>query len=249
MRTTAATMGRIVAQLKHDPRTVALVLVIPPVLLTLVYYIFVDVPTPPGQPGMFDRIGPIMLVILPMLMMFIVTSVVMLRERMSGTMERIFTTPLTQLSLVVSYAVVFTFLAFFQPLILGVLLFPVFDVSIEGNWGLLLLVAFLCALFGIAFGLLASAFAENEFQAVQFMPIFVGPQLLLCGLFVAPENMLRVLEVVANWLPMTWAVDVAKETLTSADISSDSWVRLGGLVAVTVVALILASASMRRSTK
>ena len=81
------------------------------------------------------------------------------------------------------------------------------------------------------------------------MPIFVGPQLLLCGLFVAPENMLRVLEVVANWLPMTWAVDVAKETLTSADISSDSWVRLGGLVAVTVVALILASASMRRSTK
>ena len=161
MRTTAATMEWIVAQLKHDSRTVALVLVIPPVLLTLVYYIFVDVPTMPGQPGMFDRIAPIMLVILPMLMMFIVTSVVMLREGMSGTLERIFTTPLTQLSLVASYAVVFTILAFFQSLILGILLFPVFDVSIEGNWGLLLLVAFLCALFGIAFGLLASAFAEN----------------------------------------------------------------------------------------
>lgn len=174
MRTTAATMGRIVAQLKHDPRTVALVLVIPPLLLTLVYYIFVDVPTTPGHPGMFDRIGPIMLVILPMLMMFIVTSVVMRCERMSGTMERIFTTPLTQLSLVVSYAVVFTILAFFQSPILGILLIPVFDVSIEGNWGSLLLVAFLCALFGIAFGLLASAFAENEFQAVQFMPSLLG---------------------------------------------------------------------------
>ncbi|MDD7587001.1 MAG: ABC transporter permease [Corynebacterium glucuronolyticum] len=167
-------MGRIVAQLKHDPRTVALVLVIPPLLLTLVYYIFVDVPTPPGHPGMFDRIEPIMLVILPMLMMFIVTSVVMRRERMSGTMERIFTTPLTQLSLVVSYAVVFTILALFQSPILGILLIPVFDVSIEGNLGSLLLVAFLCALFGIAFGLLASAFAENEFQAVQFMPSLLG---------------------------------------------------------------------------
>lgn len=244
-----ATIARITAQLKADPRTVALILVLPALLLTLLYYIFVDVPVPPGQDPTFNTIGPIMLAVLPMLLMFIVTSVVMLRERTSGTLERILTTPLTRWNLIASYAAVFGGLAILQSLILAVLILGPMGVEIEGPWWGLILVALLDGLFGVAFGLLASAFARTEFQAVQFMPAFIGPQILLCGLFVPTENMPSVLEWFANILPMTWAVDVVQEILTATDLTSDSWLRVGLLVAATLVALMLAAKTMPRSTK
>lgn len=244
-----ATVARIVAQLRADPRTVALVLVVPALLLTLLYYAFRDVPVPPGGRAPFATVGPIMLAVLPMMLMFIVTSVVMLRERTSGTLERILTTPLSRWNLIASYALVFGVLAMLQAGILAALILGPMGVEIEGAWPMLLLVALLDALFGVAFGLMASAFASTEFQAVQFMPLFVGPQIMLCGLFVAPEQMPRALEVVAGWLPMTWAVDVVRELLTEAEVSDGSWWRLGGLALVIVAALALAAASMRRQTR
>lgn len=189
----------------------------------------------------FATIGPIMLAVLPMLLMFIVTSVVMLRERTSGTLERILTTPLSRWNLIASYAFVFGALA---ALILGPM-----GVELEGPWPMLLLVALLDALFGVASGLLASAFARTEFQAVQFMPLFIGPQIFLCGLLVTIDQMPGGLEAVAKWLPMTWAVDVVRDLLTNVDISDGSWWRLGALAGVIVVALALAAASMRRQTR
>lgn len=244
-----ATIRRIGTQLKHDPRTVGLILLVPAFLLILLYFVFKDAPSMPGQPPIFDRIGPTMLAILPMFLMFIVTSVVMLRERTSGTLERIFTTPLTQVGLVGAYAAVFSALAIIQSALLALLIFVVFDVTIAGHWVILVLIAVLCALIGLAFGLLASAFATNEFQAVQFMPVFVMPQVFLCGLFVPTEHMPRVLEVISAWMPMTWAVDVVNETLNSSTISSDSWIKMGGLLVAGLAALIVAALSMPRQTK
>ncbi len=244
-----ATVARIASQLRGDPRTIALVLVMPVVLLTLLYFVFVDVPTPPGVPSPFDTIGPIMLAVLPMMLMFIVTSVVMLRERTSGTLERILTTPLTRWNLVASYATVFGLLALVQASILGWLILGPMDAHVEGQWPALLLLAVLDALFGVAFGLLASAFARNEFQAVQFMPLFVGPQIILCGLFVAPEQMPDALGTFASWLPMTWAVDVVRDIIDHPELGDGSWLRLGGLAVAVVLALALASRSMPRKTR
>lgn len=243
-----ATIKRIGAQLRHDPRTVGLILIVPAFLLVILYFVFKDAPVLPGQAPLFDRVGPIMLAILPMFLMFIVTSVVMLRERTSGTLERIFTTPMTQAGLVAAYATVFSILAILQSLILALLIFVVFDVSIAGQPAILVLISALCALIGVAFGLMASAFARNEFQAVQFMPIFVVPQIFLCGLFVDVEHMPGVLEAIAKVMPMTWAVDVVKETLSLPDISSGSWIRLAGLLLAALAALVGAAASMPRKT-
>ena len=244
-----ATIRRILAQLKADPRTVALILVVPALLLTLLYFVFVDAPVSPGATSPFNTIGPIMLAVLPMLLMFIVTSVVMLRERTSGTLERILTTPLSRWNLIVSYGVVFGALAVVQSLILAALILGPMGVDLAGPWWGLIIVALLDGLFGVASGLLASAFAQTEFQAVQFMPLFIGPQIFLCGLLVPNEYMPDILAWIAHVLPMTWAVDVVRETLTSADLTSGSWVRIGLLAAVVVVALSLAAVTMRRSTK
>ncbi|WP_448851826.1 ABC transporter permease [Corynebacterium sp. 335C] len=244
-----ATVRRIAAQLRADPRTVALVLVVPALLLTLLYYVFSDVPVPPGRPSPFGAIGPIMLAVLPMMLMFIVTSVVMLRERRDGTLERILTTPLHRTNLIVSYAVVFGGLAVAQTLVLAALILGPMDADLAGPWTALILVAFLDGLVGVAFGLLASAFAGSEFQAVQFMPVFIGPQLLLCGLFVPTGQMPDVLGDFSRILPMTWAVDVVRELLADPSISGDSWLRIGLLTALVVAVLAVASVTMPRATK
>ena len=221
----------------------------PALLLTLLYFVFVDVPVAPGQTPLFNTIGPIMLAVLPMLLMFIVTSVVMLRERASGTLERVLTTPLSRWNLIASYGAVFGFLSVAQSLILAVLVLGPMGVELSGPWWGLIVVALLDGLFGVASGLLASAFARTEFQAVQFMPVFVAPQIFLCGLFVPDEHMPALLAKVADVLPMTWAVDVVRQTLESSSLSSESWLRIGLLAGVILLALLLASATMRRSTK
>lgn len=239
------TVARIAAQLKADPRTVGLILVVPALLLTLLYYVFVDVPVPEGGRSPFSTIGPIMLAVLPMMLMFIVTSVVMLRERTSGTLERILTTPLSRWNLICSYAVVFGGLAVVQSLILSGLLW-LMDGEIAGPWWALILVALLDGLFGVAFGLLASAFARSEFQAVQFMPLFIGPQVFLCGLLVPTDQMPDALTAVSDFLPMTWAVDVVRHLLTETSLDDGSYLRIGLLAAGVVVVLLIASTSMPR---
>lgn len=248
MSSRLATVRRIAAQLRADPRTVAIVLVMPLVLVTLLYLVFLDVPVPPGGRSVFDRIGPVMLAVLPMLLMFIVTSVTMLRERRSGTLERLLTTPLSRWNLLASYGAVFGMLSVVQALLLGLLILGPLGVEIDGPPGVLLLIALLDGLVGVAFGLLASAFARTEFQAVQFMPVFIGPQLLLCGLFVPTDLMPDALGLIAACLPMTWAVDAVGDVLADS-VGPGTVVDLGLLAALVLVFLFVASRSMPRQTR
>lgn len=244
-----ATVLRIASQLKGDPRAVALILAVPPLLLTLLYYVFHDVPVQPGQPRVFDSIGPMMLAVLPMFMMFIVTSVIMLRERASGTLERILTTPLTRWNLLASYAVVFGMLAIVQSAILVALLPGPMGIRLEGPLWAFTLLAFLGAVLGVAAGLLASAFARTEFQAVQFMPVFIAPQVFLCGLLVPRAQLPDALGTVADWLPMTWAVDIIRDMMANPELSQDSWRKFILLAAVIIAALLVAAASMPRKSR
>lgn len=247
--TALTTVARIVAQLRADPRTIGIVIVMPLALVTLLYYVFVGVPVPPGGKAPFDSIGPMMLAILPMLLMFIVTSVTMLRERTSGTLERLLTTPLSRWNLLASYGAVFGILGVIQATLLGLLVLGPMGVGIEGSPWMLLLVALLDALVGVAFGLLASAFARSEFQAVQFMPLFIGPQLFVCGLFVPKDLMPDALGTVADFLPMTWAVDSVADVVADAEVSSGTWGHIGLLAGIVLVFLFVASRSMPRQTR
>ncbi len=241
-RITVATAGRVLTQLRHDPRTIALLLVVPCVLLALLSWTF------DGQPAAFDRIGPMLLAIFPLVVMFIVTSVAMLRERTSGTLERLLAMPLNKLDLLLGYALAFGVLAVVQAgLASGVSLW-LLDLDIVGNAGWLVLTALLSALLGTALGLLASAFAQTEFQAVQFMPAFVLPQLLLCGLFVPREAMQSVLEAASFVLPLSYAVDAIAEVAANTGLSGQATVDYAVLVAFIVGALALGSATLRRRT-
>ncbi|MBA2415989.1 MAG: ABC transporter permease [Geodermatophilaceae bacterium] len=241
-RITLATAGRVLTQLRHDHRTIALLLIVPCLLLALLSWVF------DGEPAVFDRIGPLLLAIFPLVVMFIVTSVAMLRERTSGTLERLLTMPMNKLDLLLGYAVAFGVLAVVQAGLAGAVSLWLLGLDIVGSAGWLLVTALLSALLGTALGLLASAFAQTEFQAVQFMPAFVLPQLLLCGLFVPREAMQSVLSAASNVLPLSYAVDAMAEVAASTGLTAAAGRDFLVLGAFIVGALVLGAATLRRRT-
>ncbi|GAA1933736.1 ABC transporter permease [Nocardioides marmoribigeumensis] len=233
------TAGRVLAQLRGDHRTVALMLVVPCVLNGLVAWIYDGTPV-------FDRIGSSLVGVFPMVVMFIVTSIATLRERQSGTLERLLTTPLGKGDLILGYALAFGGVVVVQSLLVSGLSVGLFGLDVAGPLWLLLVVALLAGLLGTSLGLLASGFARTEFQAVQFMPAFVLPQFLLCGLLTPREDMPGPLAVLSDVLPLSYIVDATKEVGTSA--SPDVAVPLLVIAGFVVAALALGSATLRRRT-
>jgi ABC-2 type transport system permease protein len=243
-----ATAGRVLRQLRHDHRTIAMMLALPSVLLGLLYLLWKDLPSFPGQPDTFDKVGLTMLGIFPFVVMFLVTSIAMLRERTSGTLERLLTTPLARLDLLLGYGVAFGVMAALQAVITVGIATWVYDLDVAGSIWLVVLIAVVDAVLGVALGLLASAFARSEFQAVQFMPVIVLPQFFLCGLLVPREAMAGWLQAISDVLPLTYAVEALEEVGRSAAETATMWRDIGIIAGATLLALALAAATLRRRT-
>lgn len=240
LRITVGTAGRILRQLSHDRRTIALVLVVPAVLLTLLRYLF------DAQPAAFDRVGLIMLGVFPFVAMFLLTSVAMLRERTTGTLERLLTTPVGKLDILCGYGIAFAIAAAVQAAVVSAVAYQLLGLDTVGSAWLVGVIAIGNAVLGMAIGLLVSAFARSEFQAVQFMPVVVLPQALLCGLFVPRDQMVGWLEAISDVLPLSYAVEALTEVGTHADPTTTMWQDFGIIVGAAVVALLLGAATLRR---
>ncbi|MFF4324708.1 ABC transporter permease [Streptomyces sp. NPDC001568] len=239
---TLATAARVLRQLRHDPRSIALMLLVPVLMLTLLRYVF------DGSPQTFDTTGASLLGIFPLITMFLITSIATLRERTSGTLERLLAMPLGKGDLIAGYALAFGAVAVVQSLLATGLALWALGLDVIGSPWLLLLVALLDALLGTALGLFVSAFAASEFQAVQFMPAVVFPQLLLCGLFAPRDTMQPVLEGLSDVLPMSYAVDGMTQVLTHTDMTT-AFVRDVLVVAgCALLVLALGAATLRRRT-
>jgi ABC-2 type transport system permease protein len=232
----------VLTQLGHDRRTVALLFVVPIVLMTLLDFVYDD------RPEIFDRLGPPLLALFPFIVMFLVTSVAVLRERTSGTLERLLTTPLAKLDLLLGYAIAFGAVAVVQVGLTSAVALWFLDLDVVGSPWVLVLFAVVDAVMGMALGLFLSAFASTEFQAVQFMPAFVLPQTLLCGLLVPRDSMHPVLKGLSDVLPLSYAVDGVTRVAASADWPTDLVVDLVVVVLCVPVALALGAATLRRRT-
>jgi ABC-2 type transport system permease protein len=241
-RVLLAVTGRVLTQLRRDRRTAAMLLVLPCVLITLLWWMFRDLPG-----GLFDRFGPGLLALFPFIVMFLVTSVTTLRERSSGTLERLLAMPMGKLDFLGGYAVAFGLVAGVQAALAVLLSVGVLGLDVAGPVWLLGVVAVVDAILGSALGLFVSAFAQTEFQAVQFMPLLVIPQILLCGLFVPRTAMPGVLHGLSNVLPLSYATD-AMQTLVGSTATGEVWRDLAVVAAFAVVALGLGAATLRRRT-
>jgi ABC-2 type transport system permease protein len=241
LRILTSTTMRILRQLRHDRRTIALMLVVPPLLLTLLYYMF-------ENQQLFNRLALTMLGIFPFIIMFLLTSIAMLRERTSGTLERLFTTPVGKLDLLFGYGIAFGLAAALQASVASAVAYWVFNLETRGSTWLVILIAVANAVLGVAIGLFCSAFARTEFQAVQFMPVVALPQILLCGLFVPRGEMAGWLEGISNVMPLSYSVEALQEVGANVEATGLMWRDLGIVVGVVMLALMLGAATLRRRT-
>ena len=241
-RIAGATALRVLAQLRHDPRTIALLLVVPPALLTLLKFAF------ESDPAAFESVGGPLVGLFPFITMFLVTSITMLRERTTGTLERLMSMPLAKLDLLLGYGAAFAVLGTVQAVVASLVAFGLLDLHVAGSTVLVAALAVGNALLGMALGLFVSAFARSEFQAVQFMPAFVFPQLLLCGLFVARDQMAPLLQAVSYALPLTYAFEALRRVTVEGSLGPGGYADVAVIVGATLLALALGAATLRRRT-
>lgn len=242
VRATGATAARVVRQLRRDPRTIALILLVPPILILLIDQVFVD------SPEVVQQIGVPLLGLFPFLIMFLVTSIAMLRERTSGTLERLLTMPLAKLDILLGYGIAFAAFAAVQATVASLVGFGLLDLTVVNSKGLVIALAIANAVLGTALGLLLSAFAQTEFQAVQFMPAFVLPQILLCGLLVPRDQMAGWLQWVSDVMPLTYAYDALSRAANDPTLGARFAFDVVVVAGVTVLALALGAATLRRRT-
>jgi ABC-2 type transport system permease protein len=240
-RIALGTAARVLTQLRRDPRTIALLLVVPAVLVTLLRYVLDDQAT-------FNRLGAPLVGMFPFITMFLVTSITMLRERTTGTLERLMTMPLAKLDLLLGYGLAFALVAALQASATAAVAFGLLDLEVVGSAAAVVLLAIANAVLGMALGLLVSAFATTEFQAVQFMPAFVLPQLLLCGLFVPREQMAPALEAASYALPLTYAYDALDRVATDGSLGAGGVVDVVVVIGATLLSLALGAVTLRRRT-
>ena len=240
LRLTLATADRVLRQIRHDPRTIALLVVVPCVLLGLLAWIYDGTPV-------FDHLGAPLLGVFPFVVMFLVTSITTLRERQSGTLERLLTMPLGKGDLLGGYALAFGLLAAVQALVATAFSVWVLGLDVAGSLWLMVVVCCADAVLGTTLGLFVSAFAATEFQAVQFLPAFVLPQFLLCGLLTPRDGMPGVLRGLSDVLPLSYAVD-AMTAITGSGRTHDVVVDLAVVLAFAVAAITLGSLTLRRRT-
>jgi ABC-2 type transport system permease protein len=238
-----ATTQRILRQLSHDPRTIALIFVVPCLLLALLRWLYEDNLT------VFEHVAPALLGIFPFVIMFIITSITTLRERTGGTMERLMTMRIGKLDLILGYMGAFGLLAIVQALLASTLVLYGFNLNVAGPDWFLIVMALADALLGAALGLFVSAFARTEFQAVQFMPALIVPQILIGGLFLPLSSMPDLLETIAYFLPLTYAIDALSSVVTNADITGNAWRDLVVVSAFVLGALLLGAATLRRRSR
>lgn len=235
------TACRVLAQVRHDPRTVLLLLLVPSLLIGLMAWLFSSTPV-------FDQVGPALLALFPFTVMFLVCSISTLRERRSGTLERLLTLPLAKVDFIIGYALAFGLLALLQAGIAVAFAIWVCGLSISGSVWLLLAVAVANGVLGTALGLFTSAFAQTEFQVVQFMPAVVFPQILLGGAILPRQQMPTTLQVISDWLPLSHAIDA----LQAVASGGHDYAYVGGKLLIIAgfagAAVVLGALTLRRRT-
>jgi len=241
-RVTFAVAARVLAQLRRDHRTVAMLIVLPAVLVSLMWWMFKD------SPNTFDRVGGPLLAVFPAIIMFVVTSVATLRERSTGTLSRLFTMPMAKLDFLLGYALAFALIAVVQAIVVVSIALYALDLDIQGASWQLGVVAVLDGVLGTALGLFASAFAATEFQAVQMMPAVMIPQILLCGLLLPRDQLPTVLHAVSDVLPLSYAVDAVVGVAQGNGFGSGAGVDALVVTAFILAALALGAATLKRRT-
>ena len=201
-----------------------------------------------GDPNLqpLDYFAPMFIALIAFFLVFLLTCVSFLRERTQGTMERLAASPVTRLELVLGYVLGFGFFALIQSTVLVLFTIYALQVRYTGNLLAIFIVVLALVLGAVTLGIFLSTFARNELQAVQFIPIVILPQLLLCGLLWPVSEMPGWLQVIARALPLTYAIEALTDLMVRGKDVLATWVPIAVLFGFAAFMAILAASTVRR---
>ena len=234
---TSAIIGQVQAALTH------LLLDVPLTQLVKVAYLY-------GGPvyTLLDYLAPVLIAVFAFFFIFLLSTVSFLRERTSGTLERLLATPLTRGELVVGYLGGFALFALLQALV--ILAFTVFVLKVQyrGNLATIFLVEAVLVVGSVSLGLAISAFARNELQAVQFVPLVLVPQIFLSGLLVPVDQLNDILRAISTVMPLTYANEALRSVMVKGYPLTDPLILrdVGILAGFALLMAVAAIASIRR---
>jgi ABC-2 type transport system permease protein len=237
LRGTIPVARRVLLTLRGDRRTLGLVVVVPAFIIYLISEVF-------ARP---ETVAHIMLAVFVFFLTYILTAIGFLRERTAGTLERVLAAPVSRSGLVTGYVLGYGLLATVQSIVLLLSGIHFLNLTFEHGVGLFFLLELLGALTALGIGVLVSLFAENEFQAIQFIPLIITPQVILGGTFMPVEELPLYLEYPARVMPITYLVQGMEYVVLGRGEAVELWIALAALGAFTLASLAIASVVVRRA--
>ena len=230
---------RVMLQVVRDRRTIALILIAPLVIATIAGFSIPD-------KSVLDNAAPGILAALILFFGFLITGISFLRERTQGTLERLMASPMSRMDIVAGYLLGLLLFALIQTLIMFFYMIYVLDVSFQGDLWQILVFQVLMGINAVFLGTFFSAFARNEFQMIQFIPLIIVPQIFISGLFIPVSQLPVVLEWASKFLPLTYGVEGIKALMLQGQNLLDIGKDVGVLTGYAAGLLILAALTMRR---
>jgi ABC-2 type transport system permease protein len=232
---------RTIMQISRDRHTLALIFIVPLVIASL---FGVSIP----DKMVLNLTLPAMLATLILFFGFLLSGIAFLRERSQGTRERLMASPVSRLDILGGYLMGFLLFAVVQTLILFFYSVYVLKVDFHGALWQIILFQILIGILAVCLGIFISAFARNEFQMVQFIPLIIVPQVFVCGLIFPVNQMPDYLQWLAKVLPLTYGVDGIRALMLQGKSLLDIGKEISVLVAYAIGLLILAGISLRRGS-
>jgi ABC-2 type transport system permease protein len=232
---------RVMLQVIRDRRTIALILVVPLVIATIAGFSITD-------KSSLDIASPGILATLILFFGFLITGISFLRERTQGTLERLLASPVSKMDIVTGYLLGLLLFALIQTLIMFFYMVYVLDITYRGALWQILIFQVLIGINAVCLGTFFSAFARNEFQMIQFIPLIIVPQVFVSGLFIPTNQLPVVLEWISKFLPLTYGVEGIKALMLQGQGLLDIGKDIGILAAYAVVLLILAGLTLKQKS-
>jgi ABC-2 type transport system permease protein len=230
---------RSIQQLARDHRTIGLIIIVPLVIASL---IGVSIP----NKAMLNQTLPALLATLILFFGFLLSGISFLRERSQGTRERLMASPVSRLDIILGYLIGFLLFAIIQTLVLFFYTVYVINVDFLGELWQIILFQVLIGILSVCLGIFISAFARNEFQMIQFIPLIIVPQVFICGVLFPVNTLPDWLQWIARFLPLTYGVDGIRAMMLEGKGLVDIGKEIAVLAGYAIALMALAGISLRR---
>ena len=198
--------------------------------------------------GFFARMIPILIGFVVFFFVFLISGMALLKERTSGTLERLLATPVKRSEIVYGYMLSYGIIAIFQTAVVVLAAIWLLDVEVVGSILNVIIVNVVLALVALAFGILLSTLAKSEFQMMQFIPLVIMPQLFFSGI-IPLSSMGEWAPTVGKFLPLTYSGDAISQIILYGHNLGDILSNLGVLMVFLIILTILNIVGLRRYRK